>query len=1067
MRPALDAASRIAAFAAAIADSCDASPLLAARARAVAEFLGAVDLVVCRRDPAAGARVLHSLLAEPSESFDAARLDDAFWRQYEGEASLDLAAQSDFPESLRAHGSVRAVAIPCQGDGAPAWFGAFFRDRPGDGCVRLVRALAEIFAHALSTRYAHANHGVRDDVAKVLVSPGPAQEKYRAVAAALRRLISFERFGVITKDRAVDLFRVAYVEGVAVAELDNWTGKTPASAELTRQLAATRRGALVDFAAGDAALSAAYAAGLRSGVAWPLLKDDEFLGILVVSSRRSGAYIDSDVERIGPVVETISQWVSAALDQEQHRETQHRFSDLYERAPDPYQSLDGAGRLLDANLAALDVIGRPREAVLGKPFRDLLSEESRPIFDEAFSRLKRTGQIANIDLTVVRPDDSRREVIWNSTAATGRDGAFSYSRDTTRDVTHLRRLWRERSVRSAVIASLIRARSVRDVAQNALRALVDGHDIIAGRIDAWDHGASMFRWCAGVGLTGWKIEPSAPIPLAQHVAREAIEARETVKIPLGASSSRVIEPALRDVKGTLLLFPLAMRGRTLGVLSLVHQRTGTSVDDDVRVLGAVAGDVSVVLDNARLYDDLDETNRQLMRRQSEEIHREKLAAVGQLAAGIAHEINNPLMFILGNLNLVQEQLDATGTALRAYREAVTDSGARTRLADLEQGLGVGEALGGTELEARRLVGDSLEGVRRIRDVVGTLLRFAKGSPEETSVCDLHLVIRRAVAVVHNEVAHRATLVTKFGDVPLLRCVTGNIEQAIVNLLLNAAQAIEPGRAGKNAVTIETWVDDNRAKVRVSDTGCGIAVADLARVTEPFFTTKPLGEGTGLGLTLVHEILRNAGGEVSIKSEEGKGTSVTLALPLQSRTDRKMVVSPEDAQKSREREKARPPAPLQVESLGGPSRAPTIRLKAPATSAPTPPPMRHRILIIDDEELTLKLLSRIFGKTYDLLVAASGSQALSLLEGETARPPDFILCDLMMPDLTGMAFYAAIEKRYPKLAERTFFLTGGAFTDEARSFVDRMGPRVFFKPLEVQQIRKLLDDHLRTRDGASA
>jgi CheY-like chemotaxis protein len=287
--------------------------------------------------------------------------------------------------------------------------------------------------------------------------------------------------------------------------------------------------------------------------------------------------------------------------------------------------------------------------------------------------------------------------------------------------------------------------------------------------------------------------------------------------------------------------------------------------------------------------------------------------------------------------------------------------------------------------------------------------------------DLRRSIDSAVTLAWNEIRHRARLVKHYQPVPEVWASEARLGQVFLNLLINAAHAIPEGAADRNEIRVSTWVDaQGRAVVEVSDTGAGIPEEIRPRVLEPFFTTKPVGEGTGLGLSLCHGIITNLGGELRFDSEVGKGTTFRVVL-----------------------------APRAV--AGEVARA---------TRAVEPGLRRGRIVAVDDEQLVLNALRRTLGPEHDVTLFTKPQAALEWLE--RGEPWDIILCDLMMPEMTGMEFHAELSRRMPERAGNIIFVTGGAFTPGSRDFLGRVENLSVEKPFEARQLRQLVNSQLQGR-----
>jgi PAS domain S-box-containing protein len=260
------------------------------------------------------------------------------------------------------------------------------------------------------------------------------------------------------------------------------------------------------------------------------------------------------------------------------------------------------------------------------------------------------------------------------------------------------------------------------------------------------------------------------------------------------------------------------------------------------------------------------------------IQSEKMASVGMLTAGIAHEINNPLAFVSSNLNRFQEYFDDAVALLKRW-EAFGDC--------LESEPRFREALGALHEEERRvdlsfvmedfrnLMRHTRNGAERIRGIVERLRGFSHLASPDSAEADLHDAIDETLGIVWNELKYKAAVRKQYGVLPKVYCNIGEIKQVFVNLFVNAAHAI----AGTGEIVIATESDDDHVIVRISDTGCGIPRQNLMRVFDPFFTTKDVGKGTGLGLWISATIIQKHNGSISVDSTVGKGTIFTIRIPV--------------------------------------------------------------------------------------------------------------------------------------------------------------------------------------------
>jgi two-component system NtrC family sensor kinase len=262
--------------------------------------------------------------------------------------------------------------------------------------------------------------------------------------------------------------------------------------------------------------------------------------------------------------------------------------------------------------------------------------------------------------------------------------------------------------------------------------------------------------------------------------------------------------------------------------------------------------------------------------ESQLVQAEKLASIGQLAAGVAHEINNPIGFILSNVGALDGYHQALWAMLAAHEEALSAIAAPEIAARLDR-LGKTLALDLCKEDMPVLMRETREGIVRVRQIVSDLRDFARvDASQDWQWANLHLGIDSTLAIANGEIAPRADVVKEYGVLPEVECLPAQINQVLLNLLVNAAHAIA-GERGR--ITIRTGADDERVWIEVADTGGGIASENLSRIFDPFFTTKPVGQGRGLGLSLSYGIVQKHRGCIDVSSEIGKGSRFRVVLPV--------------------------------------------------------------------------------------------------------------------------------------------------------------------------------------------
>ncbi len=275
----------------------------------------------------------------------------------------------------------------------------------------------------------------------------------------------------------------------------------------------------------------------------------------------------------------------------------------------------------------------------------------------------------------------------------------------------------------------------------------------------------------------------------------------------------------------------------------------------------------------RLIEKLEETKNQLLQS-------EKMASIGQLAAGVAHEINNPVGFIKSNFNTLKEYAGELNGALDKYNDIIKAMGD----VDIEQRIDSINNEHDIEYvteDISTLLAESFDGISRIEDIVKSLKHFSRADTKEWEEADINEGIENTLKVVAHELKYIAEVEKDLNDLPLVQCLPMQINQVLMNLLVNAGHAIDPER-NDGKVLIQTLQKNQQIVIRIQDNGSGIEEKHLVKIFDPFFTTKPIGKGTGLGLSLSYNIIQEHNGEIIVNSTPGEGTCFTITLPISQR-----------------------------------------------------------------------------------------------------------------------------------------------------------------------------------------
>ena len=381
----------------------------------------------------------------------------------------------------------------------------------------------------------------------------------------------------------------------------------------------------------------------------------------------------------------------------------------------------------------------------------------------------------------------------------------------------------------------------------------------------------------GIGVFGHVVATGQPILVNGDAAETGLPLRKT------DSRTRTTHSAM--------CWPLRVQERTIGAVAVNRaagrpRYTVTDLDHGQALVSLLALVISNhhmhveresrIVELQTLNATMQRMNELLEDAQNQVIQAEKLASIGQISAGVAHEINNPVAFVLSNLGSLESYVAQICELLSAYVEAERTLSPLPTALERARSLRQSKDFDFLRGDIVELLAESRDGLMRVKRIVQDLRDFSRGGADESwQTVDLHAALDSTINIVRNEIKYKASIVRSYGDLPEVECLPSRLNQVFLNMLVNAGHAIEQN----GTITIATGASAGEVWIRFSDTGCGIAAEHLNRIFEPFFTTKPVGQGTGLGLSVSYAIIRKHGGRIDVESQVGRGTRFTIVLPI--------------------------------------------------------------------------------------------------------------------------------------------------------------------------------------------
>jgi PAS domain S-box-containing protein len=670
------------------------------------------------------------------------------------------------------------------------------------------------------------------------------------------------------------------------------------------------------------------------------------------------------------------------LAQDELETSRARYFDLYDLAPVGYLTIGEDGLVREANLTAAGLLHVTTSALLKQPLTGHIFADDQDVYYRHRRRLG-SGAPQVCELRLLQADGG---VFWarlEARAAQGVDGTSEF-RTVLSDITERKR------VEERLKLSEARHRILFENSRDALMTLAP---------------------------PGWQFTSGNAAAIAMFKSDDKLEFLS--RTPWQYSPERQPDGSLSEAKATAMI-DVAMREGSHSFEWTYRRVSGEEFQATVFLTRMEANGAAFL--QATVCD-----NSEAQKQRGIVAQTERLASMGMLAASVGHEINNPLAYVLSNVESLAQTLpkiaDIAERCCASLKREVGDMVFATIV-------GADAALLEPMLtEASEHARDALDGAQRITRISRALGTFSRVDALESVTVDVNYAIESAIIMVSNKIRFKAKLVKDLKPLPMVRGSEGKLSQVFLNLLINAAHAMPEGDIEDHCITVRTWTEAGNVFAEVKDTGRGIAPEDTERVFEPFFSTKALGVGTGLGLSICRNIIAEFGGKIQVQSEVGKGTSFVIRLPAQG------------------------------EALAARSSEPTFDIPA----IPAPP---GRILVVDDEDPLRKMMKRLL-VDHDVVLAASGKEAQALLEHD--QQFDVILCDVMMPEMTGIDLHKWLKERNPFLADRVVFITGGAFGPAAAEYLVDFGNLRIAKPFDSRTFVRVVAERVRAakRQAASA
>ncbi len=771
------------------------------------------------------------------------------------------------------------------------------------------------------------------------------REAFEDLLAAIKVSIPVDRVAILTNDADIKRRVFAETEGPK----QHFGKRVDASVEISHIIYREGKSFVCDDSEAISATTA-MESGIGSFVSCPIRAEDgAVIAELVFAFYAKGIASTVPLDLLEEISAALSPCVSRAL----RRSRERRLAMIIETSGDAMLAWDREGRITDCNGAALRLTGLSRAELIGNSIEDLFAAMPSPP-----SRPPTQGM--RFELLIPTPAGERRVAV-GATITRVEDDALVAAHALLRDLSLVVAAEKEAEGRLKRIREL----------EEQHRTLLDNAPLIIFRLDPATKKLVYLNRHA---------ERLLGIPTSEALATDGF-LREAHADPEGVAA---FDRAVDLAQGGVIAAPYEARLKRRGGDAIIARGTAYPLMTDRGHVAAIEGVLADVSAEHEARTRLVQTDR--------------LSTLGMLAAGVAHEINNPAAFILLGLDMLDRALRGPGVHLEP---AAAES-------------------------AHDLLRELRDSIRRIVDIARDLRLFASPPGHDAgrrSIIDVGRAVDSALSLTRGQIIERARIVRDLDEqVPPVVMEDGRLGQVIVNLLVNAAQAIpKNGPLRDHKITVRTQSDGEVVEIVVSDTGTGIPDEVVQRIWQPFFTTKSPDVGTGLGLSISREIVERAGGRIIVESpvpgsDPPCGSRFTISLPAAGA------------------ERDRP--------AHTPMSAPLQKTHAE----------KIRVLVVEDEPALARALAEELGRLHAVEAAGSAQQALTILN---ERSFDVILCDLRMPGMSGEALYAEVERRNPTQARGFIFMTGVGFGADVERFVATTGRPLLEKPFSADDALELI------------